>query len=183
MKSYLLFIPTLLFSLLAACSDGSDGENNPDVIGTRPILTEPIGVDESVLLGQVVSISGRSPIPLSNTEVRLASVYWNEDKSEGAYTIDESSSPTTITDQSGGFIFRNLMSRDYVIVIGDLYSQNVILFNPDGSAVIYTPENGKPLDVGVLEVDLDAAPIFSATPDEIYPAKIITPTLDPEKYP
>ena len=109
--------------------------------------------------------------------------YWNDDRSDGAFTIDESSSPTTFTDQSGGFVFRDIVSRDYVIVIGDLYSQNVIMAHPDGKAVIYSPEDGKVLDVGVLEVDLAAAPIFSITPDEIYPAQIITPTLDPEKYP
>ncbi|GMQ78041.1 MAG: carboxypeptidase-like regulatory domain-containing protein [Anaerolineae bacterium] len=183
MKSYVIFILTLLLLLFTSCSNGNDGENNPAVIGTPPTLTEPIGADESILLGQVVSVSGSSPIPLSNTEVRLAAVYWNEDKSDGAFTIDESSSPITFTDQSGGFIFRDIASRDYVIVIGDLYSQNVILAHPDGKAVIYSPKDGKVLDVGVLEVDLAAAPIFSATPDEIYPAQIVTPTLDPEKYP
>lgn len=150
---------------------------------TKPVLDQPIEPDESAMVGQVISMAGRESVPLPNTEVRLADVFWNDDKSDGAFMVDESSSPTTFTDQDGFFFFENLKPRDYVLVVGDLYSKNVILAHPNGNAIIYTTKPGEKLDIGPIEVDLEAAPILVATPIQIYPAPIVTSTRDPDIYP
>jgi hypothetical protein len=146
-----------------------------------PVATP--SAEESTISGQVLSISGRSPEPLKATEARLAAVFWDDTKTEAAFLIDAATSPTTLTDEAGSFKFIRIEPRDYVIVVGDLYGQNVILSNPDGSAVVYTAQPGEVLDVGILEVDLEAALVIVPTPVEIYPPPIITPTPNPAIYP
>jgi hypothetical protein len=133
------------------------------------------------MTGSVISISDQNPGPLPGTEIRLAKAYWNEDRTDGAFVIDETTSPITITDDNGKFAFTAIEARDYVIVIGDLYGQNVIFANADGSARIYTTELGSSLDVGVLQVDLASAPPFPATPVQAYPPPVTTAT--PYIYP
>ena len=112
--------------------------------------------------------------------MRLAKVYWNDEQSEGAFVIDETADPATISDDEGKFTFTMLEVRDYVIVVGDLYGQNVVISNSDGSARIFKTLLGETLDVGVLQVDLVSAPAFPSTPIP-YPPPITTAT--PHSYP
>ena len=97
------------------------------------------------------------------------------------FLIDESASPITITDENGLFVFNELEPRDYVIVVGDLYGQHVILSNNDGTAQIFTAEAGQVLDVDMLKVDLASAPI-NVTPsrEDSYPPPN---TPSPSAYP
>lgn len=140
-----------------------------------------ISPSESRIAGTVFSISKQNEGPLQATEVRLAKVHWNNDQTEGAFVIDETADPVAISDDEGKFTFTKLEVRDYVIVVGDLYGQNVIISNADGSARIFKTQLGESLDVGILQVDLASAPAFPATPVQAYPPPITTAT--PYIYP
>lgn len=162
-----LFVIFLLLLTLAACAQAPSATNTESLVDVQPSLEATPSLSQSVIIGQVISIDASA---VSDTEVRLATVFWNEDKSQGSFLIDESASPITITDENGLFAFNALEPRDYVIVVGDLYGQNVILSNNDGSAQIFTAEAGQILDVEMLQVDLKSAPITVApSPESSYP--------------
>jgi hypothetical protein len=157
-----------------------DGET-PDAPTSIADDLATISPSESRIAGTLFSISEQSQGPLQETEVRLAKVHWNDDQTEGAFVIDETADPVAISDDDGKFTFTKLEARDYVIVVGDLYGQNIIISNTDGSARIFKTLLGESLDVGVLQVDLASAPAFPATPVQAYPPPITTAT--PYIYP
>jgi hypothetical protein len=174
-----------LVALLAACGPAEQsGTPETTESGTLAPSADDITVSaaESAVVGRVVSPSGLGTEPLPKTEVRLASVFWNDDKSEGAFVVDATSGPTAITDQNGAFAFDELRPTDYVLVVGDLFGQHVILSNPDGSAMIYTATVGQVLDVGDIEVDLASAPILTPVAVDSYPAPAAT-VPSPGAYP
>ena len=157
----------VLAFLLSACGAANNNENN----ATRESVVVTLAPDLAGITGQAISISGGQREPLVATEVRLAYIAWNEDKSDGAFYQDDATSPITITNEAGFFTFSNIEVRDYVIVIGDLFGVNVPLANPDGSAQIFTPTVGQILDVGVLEVDIvNAGAVPGSLPTTIAPS-------------
>lgn len=169
----------LILAGLAACTnesgrndDGADGiDDTTAAPQTTPIDITP-EADEAVIVGRVYSTAGGGRTPLSDTQVWFATVFYNDEQTEGAYFIDGSASPSTTTGPDGTFVIRNLEAREYVIVVGDLYGQNVTILNPDGSATIWTPVAGQVLDVETLEVDLTTAPVITPLPVEPYPATV-----------
>jgi hypothetical protein len=182
MRIWTLTLSILLLMTLAACANGDqDSPENlvTEIPNTQETTFEETAVPgETAIRGQIISSTNRSS-PIKQVEVRLAKVYWSDDESDGAFLIDEATSPVTFTDDRGRFVFRNPEPRDYVIIVGDLYGQNVIVSNQEGSAKIYTLESDIVLDVGQLVIDLSATPIpqdFDA-----YPALSFTP--EPDNYP
>ena len=181
----------LLLLLLAACSEDQSQEldqdtaippaSATDIPPTTPVERPTISPTESGLEGMIFSTSPRSQGPLAGVEVHLARVYWNEDRTDGAFMIDETQSPVTFTEDDGKFSFAPIEESDYVIVVGDLYGQNIIISNSDGTAKVFSLDAGRINDVGVLQVDLEAAPTYPATPIEGYPAPVETTT--PSSYP
>ncbi len=109
---------------------------------------------KTAIVGKVMTNASGKTLPLTKTVVRLAIVFWNEDKSEGAFVLEGGSSPSAISNEKGEFAFTNLDPKDYVVVVGDMMGDNVIIAEPDGKAKIFTPESDKTLDIGVLEVSL-----------------------------
>lgn len=107
---------------------------------------------KSALVGQVFSIYTKMPLP--NTIVRLAKVFWNEDHSDGTYILEGATSPGYITDEFGVFLFEDLEPADYVVVIGDIVGYHVIIKEPDGKAKVYTLKPGEVLNLGVIDVEL-----------------------------
>jgi len=196
------FLLAVLLLAVTSCTEDQDPELTPDVnesetdapdfettdtpISTQAALISVTDLDatvspsESRITGTVISIAEQGKGPLQETEVRLAKVYWNDDQSDGAFVIDETADPVAISDDEGKFTFTMLEVRDYVIVVGDLYGQNVIISNSDGSARIFKTQLGETLDVGVLQVNLASAPAFPSTPIP-YPPPITTAT--PFAYP
>ena len=92
---------------------------------------------------------------MAKAVVRLASVVWNQDKSDGAYFLEGGSSPTSTTDENGRFSFENLAPGDYVIVVGDVYSSHEIVSAPEGKAKIFTMTADSPALWGDIVVGLE----------------------------
>lgn len=190
MRKLFIILMMFLFMALAACNtdtpdvstSNSDDEINTPV-ATTPPLDLSVSEDAAGLTGRVVS--SMTEEPLANMEVWLAAVVWNEDHTEGAYFIDGSASPTTRTRNDGRFFFNDLQPKDYVIVIGDLFGQNVAMSNNDGSARIYPAELGRIEDAGTLRVDLESPPTPAPFDPYPEPADEQVPEEDgsPEAYP
>jgi hypothetical protein len=172
----------ILLSVLAACGNSTELDLGEDE-GEELTLLAPSAVtpenDEAVIVGRVISTADGGRMPLAQTTVWLGTVHYNEDRSEGAYFIDGSASPSTFTDSDGSFAFRDLEAREYVIVVGDLNGLNAVLQNEDGSARIYTPVLGEVLDVETLEVELSLLPIVTPLPAVPYPEPGQSPADSP----
>lgn len=142
-------------ALLWACQAPSQDQRVRESItplGTPDEFLSPpsITIAGTGLVGRLISISDNAP--LGNTVVRLAKVFWNEEHSEGVYVLEGARSPSCITDDKGTFIFAGIGPGDYVMIVGDVYGHHIIVSNVDGSARIFSLEEGNVLDVGQLQV-------------------------------
>jgi hypothetical protein len=150
----------LLFIMFSSACVSSPPKLNPSVSPISPIQTPVAGpisrstplANKSALTGKVISSLALTRQPLANVVVRLAKVYWNAEKSDGAFALDGANSPSTITNESGEFFFANIDPTDYVVVVGDVQVSSAIVSKNDGSAKIFSTNSGQVLDVGTLEV-------------------------------
>ncbi len=143
-------ILSLIGCLLASCSLIGLTSKQSNALIPKITLTPSM----TALVGQVNSTAGGGKKPLSDTVVRLAEVYWNAAKTDGAYVVDGARSPSAITNKDGQFSFVNIKPGDYAIVVGDLIGYNVVIKQDNGKAKIYTCVSGQILDVGELDVNL-----------------------------
>lgn len=128
-------------------------EATAEPIPTRPPVPTS-APDAASVVGWVVAADTKSPRALAGMPVRLARVFWNEDKSDGAFVLEGATSPSALIQEDGYFFFQNVAPADYVIVVGDPFGQNAIIMEPNGKARVITVEAGKTFDVGRLEVTL-----------------------------
>lgn len=97
-------------------------------------------------------ISTKDGKPLVNTPIRLAEVYRGGGQT-GAFVLDGALSPGGTTDNTGSFTIANIESREYVLVVGDVYGKYTIVSGDDGKARVWKTEPGKTLDMGEIKVD------------------------------
>jgi hypothetical protein len=132
-----------------------------------PILSapiEPLDVkkiptplpSKATIVGRIRSSPAKGSRPYADTIVRLATVVWNEDKSDGAYFLDGARSPGSITDINGTFVFSNIDPGDYVMILGDVMGTSVVITEQNGKrARIFTAKTGELQNVGIIEVDIE----------------------------
>lgn len=164
-KISLILVVVLLLALSAGCVPLSTEtsslptpivrsvEATVELAPTRPPAPTP-APEVANVVGWVVAADTKSPHMLAGMPVRLAQVFWNEDKSDGAFVLEGATSPSALIQEDGYFFFQNVVPADYVIVVGDPFGQNAIIMEPDGKARVITVEAGKTFDVGKLEVTL-----------------------------
>lgn len=142
-----------------------ESENSPTVdpasIITRE-LDNPVPPDAPVPTPEPerATVTGRVRSSITNEmlqakPVRLAEVYENE-IGDAAFVLDGANSPGTLTDVNGRFIFQDIEPRDYVLVVGNVETNDyeIIAANPT-VAQVWTAEAGQILDVGEVVVELD----------------------------
>lgn len=109
----------------------------------------------ATVIGIVISASVKDAAAVVGMPVRLARVFWNEDKSDGAFVLEGATSPSALIAEDGSFILSNVPPADYVIVVGDPVGSNVIISEANGRARVITLEAGEVFNVGRLEVALN----------------------------
>lgn len=126
----------------------------PGVAGTQAGGSVPApGAGKAAVVGRV--LDSKTGAAMTNTPVRLAEVYRSGEA--GAYVLDGSKSPGAVTNASGDFVFPSIPAREYVLVVGDLMSDNVVIADASGQAKVWNAESGKVLDVGTISIDLKGA--------------------------
>jgi len=93
--------------------------------------------------------------PIVGEVVWLGEVIWNDAKSEGHFVIDGGRSHSTISDELGNFFFQNIETNDYVIIIGNLEENPLILpksSNPN-EAKIFNCTDGDIINVEEITID------------------------------
>jgi hypothetical protein len=130
----------------AAQTDATTSGQNSAV---PPTPSQP-AADKATVTGRALNEDG-TPVA-EGTVVRLAETYYQG--SDGAYALDESRSPGANTDAAGYFVFSDIPAREYVLIIGDIYTVYKVVPKPDGLPQTYNPEPGQILDLGEIKVDL-----------------------------
>lgn len=149
-------------SPIAALSAESENMTSPLALPTeasvvqsddnlRQVVPSP---GRAAIAGQVVSLSTSQPIV--GVPLRLARVFWNEQRTDGAFALETGTSPAAIADDQGFFVFDDLTPGDFVLVVGQVPDNNVIVSEPDGSARIFAAEADKVTEIGQIRVDLPA---------------------------
>ena len=161
MRALVVAVSLLLITLLASCAT-SNPKPMTAISPISPVPTVKVAVsaptvrltplpDKAALTGKIV-VSGATQSPLGNAVVRLANVYWNSDKSDGAVVLNGAASPGTTTNEAGEFFFSNIDPGDYAVVVGDVEAESLTVTKPDGSAHVFAAVPGQILEAGILEV-------------------------------
>ena len=161
MNYRLYIVSAIILVIFSGCTGNDKVANNLNTVVISPTSGTSAIEQEIILSPGKASAKGQihNSFEGSNSsaelEIRLATVHWNDDKTEGAFVIDESASPVTTTDDSGAYLFQAIAPGDYVMVVGDLYGTHVIVSEPDGKAKIFSLKEDEITDLGVISVDLN----------------------------
>lgn len=141
----------ILTAVLTACS-GIPGSAQNISVGSAnvSVTTPPVEAGKTTFVGRVVST--QSGAPLADTVIRLAEVH--RQNGEGAYVLNGASSPGGTTDNTGTFVIPNIEAREYVVIVGDVYTDYVVISEPSGKARVWNPPAGDVMNVGELKVNL-----------------------------
>ena len=120
---------------------------------TSPTAAPAVTQSKSALAGRILSTTLGNK-PLSQIPVRLGRVFWNAEKTDGAYVFEGGTSPGTITKADGTFVFEKIEPGDYVIAVGDLMGNSVLIREPNNKVKIFAAVPGKVVDTGTLQVAL-----------------------------
>lgn len=148
-RSIIILLTLTLLIALAACG-GASADPAPTIQVVEP--TPPIQIDSPLIaplsplattdLAQPTpgkaSITGRlidltTGAPLRDQNLSLPAVLCapgvaEEDKREQCfYMVDEAFDPSALTDDNGNFVFRDIEAGEYVMLVGSLMTENVIL--------------------------------------------------------
>jgi hypothetical protein len=119
----------------------------PDASPALDTLSPP-AAGKATAYGQAVDAVTKEP--LSFISVRLAEVFRRAD--EGAFVLDEATSPGTMTDSEGRFALQNVEPNEYVVIVGDVNVSYGIAATPSGDAQVWDLPAGQLVDLGVIEV-------------------------------
>ncbi|MFN3331470.1 MAG: hypothetical protein ACK47M_03015 [Caldilinea sp.] len=150
-RRFIIILFTIaMLSLLVACGGGSSAEPTPTTQlveptpATQPVspLTAPISplaapdaalpeAGKAAITGRLIDLATGAPLRdqnLSLPAVLCAPGVAEEDKREQCfYMVDEAFDPSALTDDEGNFIFQNIQAGEYVMLVGSLMTENVIL--------------------------------------------------------
>ena len=146
MKVFKIIIVFSTLLLIIGCRDHN--ENNNTVLENKiDLLPNTCG-----FIGTLLDINQK---PVVGEVVWLGEVIWNEDKSEGHFVIDGGRSPSTVSDESGNFIFESINTNDYVVIIGNLELDPLIIPNQSNpnEAEIFNCTDGTLIDLDEVVID------------------------------
>ena len=153
----LLIIFALLGLALAACSPApaqppaGAATAQPQAAAAPATAVPPPQSGQATFTGRLVSTSTGKPV--AQTLVRLANYYKGGSADQGSYLLDEVNSPGTTTDDNGGFVFAGLKAGDYVMVLGDVHTNYLIVSDDNGKVKVWSAPSEQVLDIGKLAVN------------------------------
>jgi hypothetical protein len=150
MYSRLIIVVIFLVTILSVvgCQAPFVGESplsasvhNVSMLPTPAPFVFPDNLDEievesgkAVVIGRL--LSEETLLPIANTPVRLAAVYYaeegNKDPNQGAWTLDNAFSPFAYSNEDGLFIFEDVEAREYVVFVGDIMAHWAVEVNEEG---------------------------------------------------
>lgn len=131
-----------------------------------PVLADPasaVQLSPVVLEGNAVLVgrllNGATNAPLPAVAVQVAPVYWTDpDNKEGTFILNTSQAPFTTSDAEGQFRFDSLADGDYVIVVGDVTMDYMVVNDENGNGKVWSVSTAAPTDVGDVPVLWQSGP-------------------------
>ena len=150
----LVTVSIILIISLVSCSNAQQESTGTleNIQNTAPTIS--VSPDLASVKGTIVTKYSGEPKPMGNTIIRLAQVFNRSEDDEGTFILDGANSPGAISEQDGTFVVLDIEPGDYVLVVGDVMQDHEIVLEPDGKAKVFTAEQGKVSDFGVIEVFL-----------------------------
>lgn len=112
--------------------------------------------DKTTVIGRILDKKTGQPLP--NRVLRLGEVIRKEGApdEEGIFIMDASFSPGARSDSNGYFIFENIESKEYVLLLEVLVDANYAVAKGDNDKPFrWQPEVGKVLDLGNIYFGLE----------------------------
>lgn len=136
---------SLLF-FLASCSKNAH---------TQTPIEEYVSIPDGKTAISGFLVSGKEMKPVTGMVVRLGDVVWNHDKTDGNFIIDGSHSPSILSDEKGYFLLNDLEVKDYVIVLGNLDENPIVitLKEENKKARILSPSANQLYSIGTINLD------------------------------
>lgn len=158
-----------VMSAFAACGGGSAVEPTSTTQLDSPLSApiSPLALDSSAapeagkatLKGRLIDLA--TGAPLRNQNVSLPAVLCapgvaEEDKREQCfYMVDEAFDPSALTDDDGNFVFQNIQAGEYVMLVGSLMTENVILKDELNQPIIWEAITDTVVALGDIVVEFE----------------------------
>jgi hypothetical protein len=142
MQKRIILLLSIVGILLSGCHVISDNQN---ILGKSAIPKILPGNGE--IIGQVVMNQNGTPNP--DTPVHLAEVFRSH--TGAAYIIDAANSLSTTTNELGEFSFSLIPTGEYVIIIGDPFSEHLIVADESGKAKDLIVQPDQIIDAGSIQ--------------------------------
>lgn len=112
---------------------------------------------KGALTGRLIDLATNAPLArqsLSLPSVICPSGVSEEEKRDKCvFGVDEAFDPSTLTDDSGIFVFKDLTPGEYVMLVGNPATKYTILSNDEKLPLVWKAEADKVINVGDLVVD------------------------------
>lgn len=158
-------IIVLLF-VLSSCGEGAVVPaptiqlDSPLPVQVSPLEVASVPTPEggkSSITGRLIDLATGAPLRnqnLSLPAVLCAPGVAEEDKrQECFYMIDEAFDPSALTDADGYFEFRNIPAGEYVMLVGSLMTENVILLDELDRPIIWEAAADSIVELGDIVVE------------------------------
>jgi hypothetical protein len=139
----------ILFFCILSFSISACGNRSVTSVSGNPTPIQKPQSGKAVVTGKVISSISNEPLAES---VWLAEVTRQGD--QGAYALNAVSSPSIFADANGIFVIANVDPREYVIIVGNPESQNVVITDSSGKPKVWDIKADQIFDTGELKVKL-----------------------------
>jgi hypothetical protein len=148
MRKYVYpFVLALLLCTLGACS--GEAPSNSAVDSNVAVTAPAIEAGKATVVGRVFSTRSNKPM---TTGVRLAEVI--RQNGEAIFVLDGAQSPGATTQEDGTFVIPNIEAREYVVVVGDVDGEYVIISEGENKARVWSAKPDDITNLGELRVNL-----------------------------
>ena len=107
----------------------------------------------ATIVGRLVRNIGSNSEPMAHTKILLAKVIFSEDGTPIVAAASEETSPMTVTDHNGVFVFRDVAPDTYSVAI--VTPIGIFIIRDDaGKDFIFTIQAGAVLDLGEIRTNL-----------------------------
>lgn len=142
---------------LPAASPGTDSPLAAPTIAARATIQAP-AAGKGAVGGRLIDFGSGQPLANQNLSLPAivcpAGVAEENKREECVYAIDDAFDPSTLTDQQGRFVFKDVAPGDYVLLVGNRMTKSTVLADDAGRPLMWKVEADKVLQLGDLVVDL-----------------------------
>jgi len=144
-KSFQFIFLFSLFIILMGCQQ---------IEQTSVSISVPTPAESKAIIHGNILTEDKSP--LSNVVVRLAKVFKTEhDDENGTFILDEANSPSTISEEDGRYYFINIEPGEYVIFIGQLHNDYMVVSDSDQNPNVYEVDEDETLRIEPIIVNFN----------------------------